>query len=207
MKIKVCGMKHSDNIKEIQNCLPDFIGFIFYEKSPRYINSSIKSFIVSSNKKTKRVGVFVNSAIEKVLDIVSKYELDFVQLHGNESVEYVKQLSTKIKVIKAFRVYESFNWDTVGDYTPYVNYFLFDTATKNYGGGGKKFNWDLLKKYKSNTPFFLSGGITINDVSIIKELNVPQLYAIDINSKFETEPGVKEAKLVKEMIKKIRNEK
>lgn len=207
MKIKVCGMKYPENIEAIQNCQPDFIGHIFYEKSPRYMTEKLVKSNATSKGKHQTVGVFVNSPIENVLEKVSKYELDYVQLHGDESVEYIQELYMKnVKVIKAFRIDDHFNWTNFEPYESYVNYFLLDTSTKKYGGSGLKFDWNLLKIYNNNTPFFLSGGIEIDDVQAIKNLNIPQLYAIDINSKFETEPGVKNIELVKIFISQIRNE-
>lgn len=207
MKIKVCGMKYSDNIKAIQNLKPDFMGFIFYSKSKRYLNNDITIEWQDLEKSINKVGVFVNSTINDIVGIVEKYQLEFAQLHGNESVNDVKKLSeTDIKIIKAFQIHEDFNWDIVSEYTPYVTYFLFDTAAKCYGGSGKKFNWNLLNHYKEQTPFILSGGISINDLQKIKNLNIPKLYGIDINSKFETEPGIKDVQLVKKMINRVRNE-
>lgn len=206
MKIKVCGMKYPENIKTIQNFEPDFMGFIFYDKSPRYVTD--KTLFSSLNKKLKTVGVFVNNPINEVLEIVAECKLDFVQLHGNESVDYVKQLSAaKVKLIKAFQITEDFDWKSVSAFAPFVTYFLFDTATPNYGGSGLKFNWKQLDNYKEEVPFFLSGGITINDVQAIKELDMTLLFAIDINSKFETELFLKDAVLVNRMINKVKDEK
>lgn len=200
-------MKYSDNIKAIQKLKPDFMGFIFYEKSKRYIDKDISLELKAMDPSVKKVGVFVNSANNDIVDIMVRNQLDFAQLHGNESVAEVKNLAaSNLKIIKAFQIDEDFNWDKINDYAPYVTYFLFDTTSKSYGGSGKKFNWDVLKNYQLKIPFILSGGITINDVKTIKNLNIPQLYGIDINSKFETEPGIKDVQLVKKMINNVRNE-
>ena len=200
-------MKYPENIEAIKSYNPDYMGFIFYEKSPRYVTENTLSSMVIFNGNPQTIGVFVNSPIKEVIKIATKYNLDFVQLHGNESVAYAKELlAANIKIIKAFQIKEGFDWLSINNYTPYVDYFLFDTATKNYGGSGLKFNWEQLSNYKEKTPFFLSGGITTNDVQKINNLNIPQLYAIDINSKFETEPGIKDIELVKKMIKEVRNE-
>lgn len=207
MKIKVCGMKYSGNIKAIQNLEPDFMGFIFYDKSPRCVTENNSPAMLNDMKNTKLVGVFVNSTVAEVAQKVIQYKLDLVQLHGDETVDYVKALfELKIKIIKAFQIKENFTWSNLSTFTPYVEYFLFDTATDNYGGSGLKFNWNQLSNYKEEIPFFLSGGITINDVKNISNLDMPQLCAIDINSKFETKPGMKDINLVKEMINKVRNE-
>jgi len=207
MKIKICGMKYPNNIKVIQIYEPDFIGFIFYKNSPRYVIDTTLSAAVNLNKNIKKVGVFVNNPIEEVIKIVNEYELNYVQLHGDESVDYAKKLfAENINIIKAFRINDYFDWNDLNIYIPFVSYFLFDTATENYGGSGLKFNWEQLKNYKGETPFFLSGGISIADIQEIKKLNIPQLYALDINSKFEKEPGLKDATLINKMINKVRNE-
>lgn len=207
MKIKVCGMKYPENIEAIQLAKPDFLGFIFYEKSPRFVNKEILASIKKLDQNIQTIGVFVNSPIDKVTQIVNQYDFDFVQLHGDESVEYTKALSSQnIKVIKAFQIKENFNWEKVCQYTPYVAYNLFDTATSNYGGSGLKFDWQQLTTYKGETPFFLSGGITINDVSELINLDIPKLQAIDINSKFEEKPGFKNVEQTTKMINEIRNE-
>jgi phosphoribosylanthranilate isomerase len=207
MRIKVCGMKYPENIAAIQKLKPDFMGFIFYEKSPRYIDDTIFSAINNTKGNLQTIGVFVNNSLHEVREAISKYELDFVQLHGDESVEYVRELSlAKVKVIKTFQIQDNFDWSIINNYAHYIQYFLFDTKTKKYGGSGIKFNWAQLNNYKLKIPFFLSGGITINDVYQIKNLKIPQLFAIDINSKFETEPGIKDLELVQKMINEIRNE-
>lgn len=206
MKIKVCGLKHPENIVRIQKCNPDFVGFIFFKESPRYVSD--KSFLLSLDlkDKSKTVGVFVNCPMNEVKELVALYQLDLVQLHGDETLEYVRELSfSGIKIIKAFQINEDFDWDRLENYSPYVQYFLFDTATKQYGGSGLKFNWDHLVNYRISIPFFLSGGISINDVESIADLNLPQLHGIDINSKFETRPGFKDVELVNQMINKVRN--
>jgi phosphoribosylanthranilate isomerase len=207
MKIKVCGMKYPENIKDVLKYTPDFMGFIFYEKSPRFVEGQLNPFLIHSNYKVKTVGVFVNTPLKEVLETVKKHQLNFVQLHGNESIEYVIELSnSKIKIIKAFQINDEFDWESIREYSDYVNYFLFDTVTKSYGGSGQKFNWNQLEEYKGSTPFFLSGGISLNDIEEIQRLRIHQLHGIDVNSKFENEPGIKNVELVKEMIKKVQDE-
>lgn len=200
-------MKYPENIEAVQNCQPDFMGFIFYEKSLRYVEDNLLTPILNQDKNTQTIGVFVNSPIHEVIETVTTYKFDFVQLHGDESIQYTKELyNQNIKIIKAFQIQENFKWESISSYAPYVTYFLFDTATKNYGGSGKKFDWKQLNSYKEKTPFFLSGGITVNDIQDVKKLNIPQLFAIDINSKFEIEPGLKNVELIEKMINEIKNE-
>ncbi|RYM35635.1 phosphoribosylanthranilate isomerase [Brumimicrobium glaciale] len=207
MKIKVCGMKYPENIKAIQKLKPDFMGFIFYEKSPRLVDEELLRKIDTTDKKISTVGVFVNASITEITKKVNDFSFDYVQLHGNESAEFVKELNEEgIQIIKAFQIDENFDWGALQSYQKSVNYFLFDTPTKNYGGSGKKFNWETLNNYTQNKPFFLSGGIGIEDIHEIKNLKLPLLFGIDVNSKFETAPGEKDEELVKTMINQIRDE-
>jgi phosphoribosylanthranilate isomerase len=207
MKIKVCGMKYPNNIDAVVESQPDFIGFIFYEKSKRYIDNELEISQIATNETIKKIGVFVNSPIQKVIETAKKHNLDFVQLHGEESIDYVKELhAKKVKIIKAFQITKNFNWEEITQFVDYSSCFLFDTASSNYGGSGLKFEWNQLKNYKERLPFFLSGGISIEDYQKIKELTLPRLYGIDINSKFESSPGVKDIDLVRTMIKLIKNE-
>ncbi|HLV41068.1 MAG TPA: phosphoribosylanthranilate isomerase [Brumimicrobium sp.] len=206
MKIKICGMKHPENIKAIQKLQPDLMGFIFYEKSLRCVDQEILQKTNLSIKDISTVGVFVNTSISDVIEIAEKFSFDFIQLHGNETSEYVKKLyDTGLKIIKAFQIKEDFDWKTLQHYAMSVSYFLFDTPTEKYGGSGKKFNWEHLKKYNEKNPFFLSGGITGDDIQEIKNLKMPLLYGIDVNSKFETEPGRKDEEMIKKMINQVRN--
>ena len=196
MKIKVCGMRDSKNISELMTLKPDFIGFIFYDKSLRYVTDFPQIEIPLS---TKKVGVFVNETIEHIVEKVNQYQLDFVQLHGNETVTYCKELALhKIKTIKAFSVDEQFDFSALKPFEKHVSLFLFDTKGENYGGNGIKFNWDLLQKYTGKTPFLLSGGITKNEVEEIKKFKHSAFLGIDINSGFEIEPGLKNTDEIKE---------
>ncbi|WP_428228757.1 phosphoribosylanthranilate isomerase [Flavobacterium sp.] len=197
MKLKICGMKYPENIIEIGSLLPDYMGFIFYEKSARYFNGTIPELIGT----IKKVGVFVNQSQEEILEKVAKYNLQAIQLHGNESVEFLselkKQLPKKIEIIKVFSADENFDFEIIKPFEPVCDYFMFDTKGKLPGGNGTSFDWKILKKYKSEKPFFLSGGIGINELKAIEEIsktNLP-IYAVDINSKFEIEPGLKNKNL------------
>ncbi len=206
MKIKICGMKHWSNIEQLLNLKPDFIGFIFYEKSPRYIDDKTLALKIGSiDPAVKKVGVFVNHSIDRIKSLVTSYQLDYVQLHGDESIQYVKTVqSSGIKIMKAFQINAKFDWSIIEKYEPFVDYFLFDNATKNYGGSGQKFDWKYLFNYKSKKPFLLSGGITLDDIAAIKAMNHSQLLGVDMNSKLEIEPGKKDIKLAEQCIKQCR---
>lgn len=201
MKLKICGMKYPDNILEVGALLPDYMGFIFYEKSARYFDGTIPELI----KTIKKTGVFVDATVDYIMSKVNKYHLQAVQLHGNESVEFCQELKKKIdakidakvEIIKVFSVGEDFNFDLLTPFEKLCDYFLFDTKGKLPGGNGTTFDWTILEKYKSGKPFFLSGGIGMDEIPLIKNLKLP-IYAIDINSKFEMEPGLKNVKLCRE---------
>ncbi|NLP59113.1 phosphoribosylanthranilate isomerase [Lutibacter sp. B1] len=207
MKIKVCGMRDIENISNLLVLKPDFIGFIFYEKSKRFIKDIPQ---IDFPKKTKKVGVFVNESIENVIDKINKFQLNLVQLHGSESPEYCRELrhseliseSHSFEIIKAFSVDEKFNFSATIPYNIYCKYFLFDTKGENYGGNGVKFNWNILQNYKGETPFLLSGGIAKNDVkqilSFLRRHESKRCIGIDINSGFEIEPGLKNLEDIKE---------
>lgn len=198
MKLKVCGMREENNIRELLALSPDFVGLIFYPKSPRYVTEPVdwKNW----PEDIKKVGVFVNPTEEAVLEKVKEYQLDFIQLHGGESVDFVKALHEQgLKLIKVFGVMDELPIRKMEPYEAYVDYFLFDTKTPAYGGSGKKFDWLILMDYSLNKPFFLSGGIDIADVAAIQGLKLDKLLAIDINSRFEVEPGLKNIKKVKEL--------
>jgi phosphoribosylanthranilate isomerase len=196
MKIKVCGMRESENISELMTLKPNYIGFIFYEQSKRFVSDFPQIEIPSS---VKKVGVFVNGSIDRIIEKANKHSLDFVQLHGDETVEYCEELAKKnIKIIKAFSVDENFDFSAIDFFEKHVSLFLFDTKGKNYGGNGVKFNWELLQNYTGKTPFLLSGGISRSDAAEIKKFKHPAFLGIDINSGFELEPGLKNINEIKE---------
>ena len=202
MKLKVCGMKLKNNISEISKLSPDFMGFIFWSKSKRFFNE--KSIHISN--KINKVGVFVNQDYDFILDKINNFKLDFIQLHGEEDYQFCKKIKTRCKVIKVFNIESDFDFEILSSFESVCDYFLFDTKGDSYGGNGIKFDWKLLKKYPSKKPFLLSGGIDVTDfteILKIKELKIP-LIGIDINSKFEFEPGFKNIKKVKELIKKMK---
>ena len=206
MKVKICGMKFPKNILEIGALQPDYMGFIFYSKSKRFVgeNFSIKS-IEKLPKNIKKVGVFVNESSKIILDNVNKYELDSVQLHGNESVETCAIIKEKgIEVIKVFSVDNYFNFEEVIPFEAVSDYFLFDTKTEKYGGSGKVFNWEILEKYKLEKPFFLSGGLGLENLNAITKITHPALIGLDFNSKLEDKNYKKISEEVSELIHKIR---
>ena len=206
MKIKICGMKFPNNIDEVGELQPDFMGFIFYPKSKRFVGENFSPELIQNlPKSTKKVGVFVNESPEIILKKVNKYKLDFVQLHGNESVTDCKFLKSKnIEIIKAFSVDETFDFAVLKSYEAVCDYFLFDTKTPTYGGSGKTFDWQLLEKYSLNKPFFLSGGLSLESIEIIKKLNYPMLVGLDFNSQLENEDFKKNIEKVTEVILQIR---
>jgi phosphoribosylanthranilate isomerase len=207
MLIKICGMRDSANIQEVAALKPDLMGFIFYPKSKRYVGEGFNPELVRNlMPEIQTAGVFVNVERESMLCIAKKYRFDFVQLHGNESPGYCKEAQEEgFKVLKAFGVDNAFDWDALQPYQRFCDYFLFDTSTEGYGGSGQKFDWEMLSQYKLKHPFFLSGGIAPGDALPIKNLNNPYLAGIDINSKFEIEPGMKDIGLLKGFLKNIRS--
>jgi len=206
MKIKVCGMKDPQNINEVASLLPDFLGFIFYKKSARYVEEiPLRKVLFNLDSGIERVGVFVDEASEIVVGLCNRLGLSYAQLHGKESPEYCAQIQKAgISVIKVFHMGETFDLDQIKPYENCSDLILFDTKTKDYGGSGKHFDWNLLKRYTSETPFLLSGGISSEDITKIKELQIPQLWGIDVNSRVEISPANKDVNKVKELILKTR---
>jgi phosphoribosylanthranilate isomerase len=206
LKIKVCGMRDSENIRMLAALKPDLVGFVFYPYSPRYAGEiPAEGLLDSIPPGIIKTGVFVDSDLYYIKAQVLRFGLRAVQLHGNESPEICKQVSSSgIKVIKAFRISENTDFSMMMPYVSCCKWFLFDTDAKIPGGSGRKFNWDILKNYKLGHPFFLSGGIDLGDAAKILEWHHPALTGVDINSKFETEPGMKDVGKVGEFIGKIR---
>src|SRR6478609_1137183 len=196
LKLKVCGMCEADNIIEVASLQPDYMGFIFYEKSRRFVGSNF-SIPYEFPHAIRRVGVFVNEKVDTILRQVSKHKLDYVQLHGNESPEDCKALIERVGVIKVFSVDHQFDFGSTKPYQSFSDFFLFDTKTESYGGSGKVFDWNLLKKYDQQIPFFLSGGLSPANIGDIKELKGMNLHAIDINSGVEIAPGLKSIEKIK----------
>ena len=204
MKLKICGMKQASNIASVAELQPDYLGFIFYQKSPRFISDVSAELIKYVPASIKTVGVFVNEDLQIVKQYIIKYNLKAVQLHGEEVVDYCAELKNiGVEIIKAFGINEEFDFNQLEPYLSVIDYFLFDTQTPAHGGSGKVFDWRLLDNYSFQKPYFLSGGIDLAQVKEIKNITDKRLYAIDVNSKFEVEPGVKDIEKVKEFIKEM----
>ncbi|MFV0249318.1 MAG: phosphoribosylanthranilate isomerase [Tenacibaculum sp.] len=194
-------MKYANNIKQLAALQPDYLGFIFYQKSKR----NFKGLIPEISKKINKTGVFVNKDIETVVLLVQEHSLEAVQLHGSETPQYIKELKKqlhKTQIIKAFSVNDNFNFNQLKPYEKLVNYFLFDAKGEKPGGNGVVFNWKLLESYNLKKPYFLSGGIGLESVSALKEFLktscAKHCVAIDVNSKFESKPGNKQINKLKE---------
>lgn len=200
MKIKVCGMRNPENIQKlIQDVKPDWMGLIFYSKSPRYVSEDFAESIQLAE--VPKVGVFVNESIDFVLSKIAEFKLSVIQLHGNETPQYVRDLKlrTDKKLWKVISVEENIDWETLRDYVGLVEYFLFDTATSAHGGSGRKFNWKVLEGYPFEKGFLLSGGLDEESVSDVIDLadRLPHLMGVDLNSKFEDAPGLKNIEKLK----------
>ncbi|MEO1449594.1 MAG: phosphoribosylanthranilate isomerase [Bacteroidota bacterium] len=193
MKLKVCGMRRPENIEDLLTVKPDFIGFIFYPKSSRYAPRFLDPMFAKMLDGPQKVGVFVNEDVEDVKYLARDYGLDMLQLHGQESPELCGELrDAGYQVIKVFSVGSEFDFDQLTPYEDVVDYFLFDTKGLLPGGNGTTFDWSLLEDYAGKVPFFLSGGIGPDHVAQIQALDLPMLYALDVNSKFEVKPGLKD---------------
>lgn len=249
VRLKVCGMKYQDNIEQVAALQPDYLGFIFYEKSARCFDGEN---IPELPKNIKKVGVFVDEAIDVVIEKINTHKLQAVQLHGDESPEYCLKLkrhfegcqfersreqndevistketdcinslqkshkdenlksvvSSAVEIIKVFSIKDEFNFNALKPYETVCNYFLFDTKGKLPGGNGYTFNWNVLNKYPSTKPFFLSGGIGLDEVEKIKEFTQSEAskycYALDVNSKFEIKPGLKNIELLNYFTEKLK---
>lgn len=189
MKLKVCGLKYPDNIKQVAELQPDFMGFIFYEGSRRFVGDA---FVMPEiNSRIKKVGVFVNASEAVILEKVTKYQLDLVQLHGNESPEFCAAISGSVSVIKAFGLDEGFDPDVLNAYKKQCAYFLFDTKTESYEGTGKPLNLKVLEAYDHEVPYFIGGGMDLEKFRSLSALPL-NVFAADVNTKAEIKPGYKD---------------
>lgn len=205
MKIKVCGMRDKENIQAIAAVKPDYMGFIFYPQSKRYIGKTDMDVLQSLPKTIKKTGVFVDADYQEIKEKIALYSLDAVQLHGDELPVLCRNLRLDgVEVIKAFGVNEDFYFYVTEPYLNCVDYFLFDTKTGGYGGSGETFNWEILKNYPYSVPYFLSGGISPVNLHQIGLLTDERLYALDLNSKFELKPALKDVGLLEEAFEQIR---
>ncbi|MBQ2196679.1 MAG: phosphoribosylanthranilate isomerase [Prevotella sp.] len=231
MIIKVCGMRDADNIREVSELDIDMMGFIFWKDSPRFVRmisshagiipdyseerlNKNSGKVVDDQHRIKRVGVFVDDMPQTIVTRIYNYELDYVQLHGEESCIMIDNLRrtlepdirTGVKIIKTISVSSAEDIEKTKEYEGCVDLFLFDTKCPTMGGSGDKFDWSVLSAYKGNVPFLLSGGIGMDDVDKIKSFQHPQFAGVDVNSCFETEPGVKDVEKLRLFIEKLRHE-
>jgi phosphoribosylanthranilate isomerase len=209
MRVKVCGMTQQGQVEALEKMGVAFAGFIFYPKSPRYVLRHMTTQQIKGFKNINKVGVFVNASADDVISMVDECRLHMVQLHGDETPKYCEKIADYISVVKVFRIGENDNiqWK-IRDYMDVCDMFLFDTAGAGYGGTGKKFNWDLLKDVQVGKPYFLSGGIEPGDAPEIKKFSTTPagkgLFALDINSRFETSPGVKDLAKIENFLNAVK---
>lgn len=209
MIVKVCGMHETENVLQlIQQASPDLMGMIFYDKSPRFVEQKGRDAGFFKELPVEKVGVFVNSDLEYVIEKVEAYGLAYVQLHGDEDVAYMESLRSlsPVKIIKVVRVGDEVDWQELKALEAPVDIFLFDTQTEQFGGSGKQFNWSILDRYPLDRDFILSGGVNAESLGTIQALavKIPRLIGVDINSKFEREPGIKDVDRVASFIKQCR---
>jgi phosphoribosylanthranilate isomerase len=208
MKIKVCGNTVVTQVKEMDEIPIDYAGFIFYKSSPRYVGEKMQIMDLQNlSTKLKKVGVFVNESRDEIMRKIDDFKLDVVQLHGDETPEFCKQISDHISVIRAFRISEKqadVDW-MIKDFEEVCDYYLFDKESKSvYGGSGEKFDWNLLQHAAIGKKFFIGGGISQNDVATLTAFHHPFFYGIDINSRFEISPGIKDIQKVKEFVNDLK---
>jgi len=199
VRIKICGMRDVNNIAQVASFRPDYMGFIAYPGSPRYIG---EEFIMPTTLPSgiRRVGVFVNEKTEMIVQKTSALGLDYVQLHGHETPDQCMRLKDEgLKIIKVFSVDDDFDFESTQLYTSSADYFLFDTKGRYFGGNAKTFNWELLKRYNQKVPFFLSGGLSPENIGFIANLKGMNLHALDINSGVEDSPGMKSTDKLREL--------
>ena len=210
MLVKICGLKYPDNVIEIQTLVPDWVGFIFYYKSKRFLGEDFDWSLIPRNG-PKRLAVCVNPERKWLCSLIDSGVVDGVQLHGDESPHFVEDLRrtfSELTILKAFQVNSDTSFEALFQYKPWVDYYLFDTASKGYGGSGQTFNWRVLEKHQSQIdhPFFLSGGLSIENVDSALALRerLELLVGLDFNSKLELEPGIKSVDLVKQVLSRVR---
>ncbi len=202
MKLKICGLRDPKNIRDVSNLNPNYMGFIFWKSSSRFASKKIP--ILDQN--IIKTGIFVDASIDYVKNLILLNQLQAVQLHGKETPKYCNEIQKlNVEVIKVFNINQNFNFSKLSLYEKFCDYYLFDTKGKLPGGNGINFNWSILKDYSSQKPFFLSGGIGLenfNDIKNILKSDLP-IHAIDINSKFEIQPGLKNIDLLTKFKKKL----
>jgi phosphoribosylanthranilate isomerase len=210
MIIKVCGMRDPENIREVAAIRRiDLIGLIFYANSPRFVDSAETAYAITDIRKSGIVGVFVNEVPEIIVRKCAEYHLDYIQLHGNESPEYlnniIKLLNGRVKIIKAFSIRAQEDLQPVSGYEDLCEYFLFDTPTTGYGGSGRSFDWKILQYYSGSTPFLLSGGIGPDSIEALGNFHHNMWEGLDLNSRFETAPGMKDIALISRFVHQLKS--
>jgi len=205
MKLKICGMRDEPNILEVAALGVDYMGFIFYEKSPRYVGEAFE-IPGTFPGGVKKVGVFVNESVETMLAIGKRFNLDYFQLHGDEAATVCQQLKEAgFGVIKVFSIGDEFDFGVTEEYAAIVDFFLFDTKGKYYGGNAQVFDWGQLNKYDQQVPFFLSGGLNPANVLGLSALKGMNIHALDVNSGVEVSPGVKDIKRIRDLKTKVQD--
>lgn len=204
MELKVCGITTLYDVRELIKLQVSRLGFIFYSQSKRFVHGNgIEEALKLVPAHIRKTGVFVNSPLNLVEQSIAQYQLDSIQLHGDESPAFCRYFSTKTEVIKALPIRDKSAFETAGLYLDACHLFLFDTPGETYGGTGKTFNWQWLDAYKLNKPFYLSGGISLENFEEIKKITHEQLIGIDVNSKFEIQPGIKDIEKIKQLVNLI----
>jgi len=204
MKIKICGLKYRDNIEAITVLKPDYVGFICYAPSPRFAAELDNETLVAIPGTIAKTAVFVNETAETIDKLIDTYHFDAIQLHGNEDPELCEVFNGRVTVIKAFGIDKDFDFGQLEQYVDGGDFFLFDAKTDNHGGSGKSFDWSLLDNYKLDVPFFLSGGLSMDNLEEVKVIKHPQFYGVDLNSRFEIEPGLKDVDKLKNAFELLR---
>ncbi len=205
LKIKICGMRETGNIRELAGLKPDYMGFIFYPASKRYAGRLSPSDLVNIPGEIEKVAVFVDASREEIVSTCKAYSIRILQLHGDEPPAFCRLLREEgFQVIKAFRVGQGLDMEKMEAFAEVCDFILFDTSGEGFGGTGLKFDWNQLQDYTLELPFFLSGGIAPGDARRIKDMDIPQLYAVDLNSRFEIKPGLKDKEELEKFIRKIR---
>lgn len=206
MEIKVCGLRDRENIKAVAALKPTYMGFIFYEGTPRFVGDiSVETLnIIPLN--IGKTAVFVNEDVEHINNIINNYKFDAIQLHGNEGPEICAMFKGTVKVIKAFGINEDFDFEDLYGYVDHVDYFLFDTKTSIHGGSGETYDWSLLNNYEFDVPFFISGGLSLENIEAVKNIDHPQFYGVDLNSRFELSPGLKDIEKLEKAFKVLKQD-
>ena len=201
LELKVCGITDTETIKTLITMKVARLGFIFYHKSARYVHGKlIEDGLLEVPQHIKKTGVFVNAEIPEIEQIIDRYKMDSIQLHGDEPPDFCQYFRTKAEVIKTISIKDEKSFETANLYCDACDLFLFDTHSEHYGGTGKTFDWQWLEKYTLEKPYYLSGGISLENFEEIRKLQHNQLKGIDINSKFEIRPGIKDIEKIKQLI-------